>query len=161
MGNITESNKRILEASDDLDLSRLEGLIDDYTLFADSLNALLDRRCKEPSPDGKKMTREKIYARAHMSRTRITEILNAYRSSSNTKHYKIPSREAVLDICLAADASLDETNNILKLAGYAELYPRKRMDSIIYRGLYTNQTTDEIRRQLILAGFNDFTRDDM
>lgn len=44
---------------------------------------------------------------------------------------KKPSRDKILALCTGAQLSVDETNEILKIAGEAALYPKNKRDSII------------------------------
>lgn len=46
-----------------------------------------------------------------------------------------PSRNRVLCLCMGLSATLEETQRLLKLCGYAELFPKDRRDAIIIYGL--------------------------
>ena len=46
-----------------------------------------------------------------------------------------PSRSRMLCLCFGLSASLEETQELLRLCGLAELYPRVRRDAIIIYGL--------------------------
>lgn len=46
-----------------------------------------------------------------------------------------PSRSRLLCLCIGLGASLDETQELLKLCGLAQLYPKLRRDAIIIYGL--------------------------
>lgn len=45
---------------------------------------------------------------------------------------KKPSRDKVLQLCLAMELTITESQHLLNSAGVSELYPRNRRDSIIY-----------------------------
>ena len=46
-----------------------------------------------------------------------------------------PSRSRLLCLCFGLGASLEETQELLRLCGAAELYPRLRRDAVIIYGL--------------------------
>lgn len=46
-----------------------------------------------------------------------------------------PSRSRLLCLCISLGASLEETQELLKLCGLAQLYPKLRRDAIIIYGL--------------------------
>ena len=46
-----------------------------------------------------------------------------------------PSRNRLLCLCFGLEASIDETQDLLKRCGLAQLYPKNKRDAIIYYGL--------------------------
>lgn len=46
-----------------------------------------------------------------------------------------PSRNRLLCLCLGMGVGLEETQALLKLSGYAQLYPKDRRDAIILYGV--------------------------
>lgn len=46
-----------------------------------------------------------------------------------------PSRDRLLCLCIGLEATLEETQTLLKQAGYAELYPKNRRDAIVSHGI--------------------------
>ena len=46
-----------------------------------------------------------------------------------------PSRDRLICLCLGMEASLEETQQLLRQAAYAQLYPRNKRDAIISHGL--------------------------
>ena len=46
-----------------------------------------------------------------------------------------PSRDRLLCLCLGMGASLEETQQLLRQAAYAQLYPRNKRDAIISHGI--------------------------
>lgn len=48
---------------------------------------------------------------------------------------RTPSRNRLLCLCYGLEASIDETQELLRLCGMAELYPKLKRDAIIYYGL--------------------------
>lgn len=61
---------------------------------------------------------------------------------------RIPSREKLLCILIGMKLSLPEIQQLLKLAGYAPLYPKNIRDSIIISGLQHSKTVIEINELL-------------
>lgn len=59
-----------------------------------------------------------------------------------------PSRDRLLCICVGLAASLEETQRLLKLAGYAQLYPRIKREAIISHGLIYQTPLNEINDKL-------------
>ena len=48
---------------------------------------------------------------------------------------RTPSRNRLLCLCYGLEASIEETQELLRLCGMAELYPKRKRDAIIYYGL--------------------------
>ena len=48
---------------------------------------------------------------------------------------RTPSRNRLLCLCYGLEASIEETQELLRLCGMAELYPKLKRDAIIYYGL--------------------------
>lgn len=59
-----------------------------------------------------------------------------------------PSRNRLLCLCYGLGASLDETQELLKLCGAAQLYSKNRRDAIIIYGIVRNITLFEINDKL-------------
>ena len=59
-----------------------------------------------------------------------------------------PSRDRLLALCVGMSASLEETQQLLKLAAYAQLYPRLRRDAIIGHGLLHHLPLSDINESL-------------
>ena len=59
-----------------------------------------------------------------------------------------PSRNRLLCLCYGLGASLDETQELLKLCGAAQLYSKNRRDAIIIYGIVRDITLFEINDKL-------------
>ena len=61
---------------------------------------------------------------------------------------RTPSRNRLLCLCYGLDASVEETQELLRLCGMAELYPKRKRDAIIYYGLLHRIALFEINDRL-------------
>ena len=68
---------------------------------------------------------------------------------------RIPSREVIVKLGFALEATKEEIDNMLKYAGHKELYPRNKWDAIIIFGLQNGCTTYEIDELLIENGIEE------
>ena len=59
-----------------------------------------------------------------------------------------PSRNRLLCLCYGLEASVEETQELLKLCGLAQLYPKLKRDAIIYYGLLHKLSLFEINDKL-------------
>ena len=59
-----------------------------------------------------------------------------------------PSRNRLLCLCYGLDASVEETQELLKRCGKAQLYPKLKRDAIIYYGLLHKLDLFEINDKL-------------
>ena len=58
------------------------------------------------------------------------------------------SRNRLLCLCYGLDASIEEAQELLRLCGMAELYPKRKRDAIIYYGLLHRLGLFEINDKL-------------
>lgn len=59
-----------------------------------------------------------------------------------------PSRNRLLCLCYGLSATVDETQELLRLCNMAQLYPKLKRDAIIYYGLQHNLDLYEINDRL-------------
>ena len=59
-----------------------------------------------------------------------------------------PSRNRLLCLCYGLEDSVEETQELLKLCGMAQLYPKLKRDAIIYYGLLHKLSLFEINDKL-------------
>jgi len=59
-----------------------------------------------------------------------------------------PSRDALISICLAIGTELEEVQYLLKYAGQAPLYVRRKRDVIIWFGFMKHMSLDEVDEKL-------------
>ncbi len=79
-----------------------------------------------------------------IKKTEFSEVMG-YQILSGTR---LPSRDSLICICVAMDMTLDETQAILKIAGFAALYPKAKRDSIIIKGVSEKKTVAQINEEL-------------
>lgn len=84
-----------------------------------------------------------------------SDILNSNVSISKSHFYALlngtrnPAREQVIKIAVGLQLSLEETNELLKLADYKELYPKIKEDNIIIFGIKMKKNINEVESLLI------------
>ena len=103
------------------DIEEIEAILEregiGNTRFCDRLVQLCDE---------KKQSSATLLEKMAISKSQLCAIRNGTRN---------PSRETVIKLALALELSLEETNELLKLAGYKELYAKNQDDAIIAFGL--------------------------
>ena len=100
----------------------------------DSVAALLNRLFTS-----KNISKAALAKQAGMSEIYLHQIFAGKRN---------PSRNRLLCICYGLGASLEETQELLKRCGLAQLYPRLRRDAIILYGLVHEISLFEINDKL-------------
>ena len=63
-----------------------------------------------------------------------------------------PSRDALISICLAIGTEFDEAQYLLKYAGQAPLYVRRKRDVVIWFGFMKGQDIDTVNGKLTQMG---------
>ena len=69
-----------------------------------------------------------------------------------------PSRDALIAICLAAGTDVEEVQYLLKYAGHAPLYVRRKRDVIIWFGFMKHWSLDDVDRNLYERGYKTFIK---
>ena len=59
-----------------------------------------------------------------------------------------PSRDRLLCLCIGLEATLEETQRLLKLSAYAQLYPKSKRDAVIIHGLLHQKELNDINDTL-------------
>lgn len=99
---------------------------------ADYLTSLLSQ---------KDLSKATVARRAEMSEIYLHQIFAGRRK---------PSRNRLLCICYGLGATVNEAQELLKLCGLAQLYPKNRRDAIILFGMAHGSTLSEINDKLFL-----------
>lgn len=87
----------------------------------------------------KKLSKATLARRAGISEVYLHQVFSGRRN---------PSRDRLVCICVGLEATLEETQELLKHAGYAQLYPRIKRDAIISHGLFHRTPLGEINDKL-------------
>lgn len=85
------------------------------------------------------LSKAELARRSGMSEVYLHQVLSGRRN---------PSRDRLLALCVGLSASLEETQQMLRQAGYAQLYPKLRRDAIIIYGLLHRQNLGRINDTL-------------
>lgn len=59
-----------------------------------------------------------------------------------------PSRDSLLSICIAMKLNIEETQEILKIAQFALLYPKVKRDCVIINGIVGGESVAQINEKL-------------
>lgn len=137
MGKTTDENYRQLESAEKYEDANLSGMI------CHEFSITLDRLITEK--DISVMT---IVENTNLSKSYINRLRNPSEKKAN------PSRRAVIEIAMALNATLEETNQLLKSARYQELYTRDKAESLIIWGMLKKLDGKEIRRMLQEKGLD-------
>lgn len=126
---MTESTKEILNKIESANTWEelgdiLKGL--EKVTFGDRLSQLCIKYQIKPS---------KLQLEVAISKTMFYDVMNGTRK---------PSKETVIKIALVMKITEEELNELLKLAGHKELYPKKKEDAIIIFGLKNKKDIVEI-----------------
>ena len=70
-----------------------------------------------------------------------------------------PSRDALLSICLTIGTTVEEVQYLLKYAGQAPLYVRRKRDVIIWFGFMKNMSLDDVNGKLQERGLKSLSRE--
>lgn len=137
MGKITNENRRQLEQAKNYEDAVLTGMLEHQ--FSTELGKLIE---------AKGISILSIVENTNISKSYINKLRNP--SEKNVR----PSRYVIIDIALALDATLEETNHLLKLAQYQELYTRNQAESVIIWGMLQKLSGNEIRTMLYEKGLD-------
>ena len=85
------------------------------------------------------MNKSTLAKRAGMSNVYLYQVFSGRRN---------PSRNRMLCICLGMEATLEETQELLKRSGMGLLYPKDRRDAIIIYGLLHKHSLFEVNDKL-------------
>ena len=117
---VAETEKTTDELINEIQNSRdIESYIEKNSEKFDS--ALLYEKITEIM-EQKRLKKSKVVARSGLNRGYTYQIFSGKR---------FPSRDKLLAICFGLQLSLDETDRLLRLAGYLPLYARNKRDAII------------------------------
>lgn len=70
-----------------------------------------------------------------------------------------PGRDALIAICLEIGTTVDEVQYLLKYAGHAPLYVRRKRDVIIWFGFIKHKELREVDYDLYTRGYKTFLKE--
>ena len=89
--------------------------------------------------------KDKLVSKAELARQAgISEVYLHQVFSGGRK----PSRDRLICICIGLQSNLEETQRILKQAGYAQIYPKIRREAIICHGIVHRRDLNQINDML-------------
>lgn len=138
MGKPTDENYRKLKTAAAYDKAELSNMIDH------EFSITLDKMMTDKGVTTSDLVKNTSLSKAYINRLRSP-------SRRNDK----PKREVIIDIALGMNATLDETNLLLKRMRYQELYTRDRSESVIIWGMLKKLSGSEIRELLAERGLLD------
>ena len=89
----------------------------------------------------KAITKAELARRANISEVYIHQVFSGRRN---------PARDRLVCICIGLQATLEETQELLKQAGYAQLYPKNKREAIIAHGVVHHTPLGEINDKLFV-----------
>lgn len=87
----------------------------------------------------KGISKAELARKANMSEVYLHQVFSGRRK---------PSRDRLLCLCMGLGASLEETQELLKKTGYAQLYPRLKRDAILSHGIIHGTPLNEVNDKL-------------
>ena len=106
--------------------------LDEDTRIGDYLGDLLYRYDKKASV---------ISFDAHLNHSYVGNIINGKKNN--------PSRDALICICFALGAKEEELQYLLKYAGHAPLYVRRKRDVVIWFGIMKGESLETVNDNLL------------
>ena len=141
----TPSNKPECKTTDELTHEIYAATdIEDY--LSDNKSSFLSEALPEHL---KKLLSQKNLTRAEVARRAQLEKAYVYQIFSGER---MPSRDKLITLAFGLGLSADETQTMLKISGYKELYARSRRDSVMLFALNQNNTLLEVNEMLYKHG---------
>lgn len=132
---------------------KLEYLVERYKTFEEFEKAYPDELLREDSRVGDYLA-ELLYAYdkkascvsydARLTHSYVGNIVNGKKDN--------PSRDALINICLAIGTTLEQAQYLLKYAGQAPLYVRRKRDVVIWFGLMKGESIETVNENLKKRG---------
>ncbi len=93
---------------------------------------------------------EEILKEKKLTRTQVIQnsMLNTIYAHQIFKGTRIPSRDKIIAIGFGMHLSFEEMDNLLKMQGYARLYPQNKRDAVIIYGILHNMHLMDVNTAL-------------
>ena len=88
---------------------------------------------------------------AHLHESYVGNIINGKKNN--------PSRNALICICFAMGATVEELQYLLKYGGHSPLYVRRKRDVIIWFGMMKRETIETVNSNLTERGLEPLYRE--
>ena len=98
----------------------------------------------------KKLKKAEVIERSHMDRTYAYQIMKGTKLN--------PGRDKLIMLCYGLTLNVEETNRVLKMSGYPELYPRNLRDVVIIRGIIERKSILDVDIKLYEMGLELFLK---
>lgn len=115
----------------------------DGEFISEPLHDILNRLLKE-----KHLKKSEVLARSSLNRIYGYQIFSGKR---------IPSRDKLIALCFGFKFNLEETDKLLKTAGYSPLYARNKRDALIIYAINSNKSIFVVNELLFENGFDILT----
>ncbi len=115
----------------------------DSEFVSEPLHDILNRLLKE-----KNIKKSEVVARSSLNRIYGYQIFSGKR---------IPSRDKLIALCFGFKFDLEETDKLLKTAGYSPLYARNKRDALIIFAINSNKSIFVVNELLFENGFDILT----
>lgn len=115
----------------------------DSEFVSEPLHDILNRLLKE-----KDLKKSEVVARSSLNRIYGYQIFSGKR---------IPSRDKLIALCFGFKFDLEETDKLLKAAGYSPLYARNKRDALIIYAINLNKSIFVVNELLFENGFDILT----
>lgn len=109
----------------------------------EQLHVVLNNMLKE-----RDMKKSEVVARSGLNRIYCYQIFSGKR---------LPSRDKLIALCFGFKLNLEQTNNLLKNIGFAELYVKNKRDSIIIFGIDSRKSIFAVDEILFENGLSILT----
>lgn len=98
------------------------------------------------------LKKKSLVKSAVIKRSELSEVMG-YQIFSGTRN---PSRDSLISICIAMELDVEQTQELLKVAQFAPLYPKSKRDCIIINGIANRRTVTQINEILYDNGESTF-----
>lgn len=88
---------------------------------------------------------ERALSKAEVIRNSDINEIYAYQILSGKR---MPSRNKIICLCIGAKFTIEDTNKVLRIGGFAPLYPKSRRDSVIIFGIQKHYPVWKINDEL-------------
>ena len=140
---------------------RLEHMIDRISTFEEFEKKFPDELLNDDDQVGNHL--EKLlwkYDKDHATVSRMAGLDRSYVGNIVRGKKNNPGRDALIAICLTLGTTVEEAQYLLKYAGHAPLYVRRKRDVIIWFGLMKNKSLDEVDDVLYEKGYKTLKKKD-